>query len=161
MGKLLKKILFHCCDDLISLMDCTVARAERFLKETQCEKNTVASQLPGQREIQGALLGKMEGTAEVDHWHTHNRHGNSRFPHILWCLMSCNWMYWRDDTGYMESCNVFDETREVLSRDYWWWIMYQLSGESKDIYLTNGILFHFIRTLMEFAWIDQPERQFH
>ncbi len=39
--------------------------------------------------------------------------------------------------------------------------MYQLSGESKDIYLTNGILFHFIRTLMEFAWIDLPERQFY
>ncbi len=40
--------------------------------------------------------------------------------------------------------------------------MYQLSGESKDIYLTNGILFHFIPiSLMEFAWIDLPERQFH
>lgn len=79
MGKLQKKMLFHCCDDLISLMDWVAARAEGFLRDTQCEKNTLASQLPGQRAIQEALLGQMEETAEVDLWHTHNRHGNSRF----------------------------------------------------------------------------------
>lgn len=90
MGKLQKKMLFHCCDDLISLMDWAVARAEGFLRDTQCEKNTLALQLPGQREIRGALLGQMEGTAEVDLWRAHNRHSNSRFPRILWCLMSCN-----------------------------------------------------------------------
>lgn len=62
MGKLQKKMLFHCCDDLISLMDWAVARAEGFLKDTQCEKNTSLAITRSKRDS-GSFIGANGGNS--------------------------------------------------------------------------------------------------
>lgn len=135
----------------ISVMDCN--RGQRAFSKTLNPKATLTSQLSVKERFWELYWGKWRETQKWI-WHVHNRNGNSRLPHILWRLVSCIWMYLRRDTGYTDSCDVLNETREVLSWGYRWWITYQLSGVSEDSFLADGFLLYFIHTSVEHVRIE-------